>query len=267
MIALTHRQMVAAGEDLLGGVYEWRLSRLLAWQDLKQRYRRSTLGPIWLTLSTGIQMITMGFLSSFLFGAPFDKQLPFVCSGMLFWGLITQMINEGALVFIAASPYITQVRQPYTVYLLQIVWRNVMIFGHNAVVYILIAILFVVVPSPEIVLWPLALVLGLLCLAWMALVVGVVGARYRDVPLMIQSILSVFFWLTPIMYFPEQLGSKRYLADYNPFTHLLALLRDPLLGRIPTLNDWLIVLGVTIIGWVGAFLFFARFRARIAYWL
>jgi ABC-type polysaccharide/polyol phosphate export permease len=69
------------------------------------------------------------------------------------------------------------------------------------------------------------------------------------------------------MYFPEQLGSKRYLADYNPFTHLLALLRDPLLGRAPTLNDWLIVLGVTIIGWVTAFLFFARFRVRIAYWL
>ncbi len=124
-----------------------------------------------------------------------------------------------------------------------------------------------IVPSPEVALWPLALVLDLLCLAWMALVVGVVGARYRDVPLMIQSILSVFFWLTPVMYFPEQLGSKRYLADYNPFTHLLALLRDPFLGRAPTLNDWLIVLGITIVGWATAFLFFARFRARIAYWL
>jgi ABC-type polysaccharide/polyol phosphate export permease len=267
MIALTHRQIVAAGEDLRAGVHDWRLSRLLAWQDIKQRYRRSTLGPIWLTLSTGIQMVTMGFLSSFLFGAPFEKQLPFVCSGMLFWGLITQMINDGAMVFISSSSYITQVRQPYTIYLLQIAWRNMMIFGHNVVIYILIAIIFVVVPSPGIVLWPLAVVLDLLCLAWMALIVGVIAARYRDIPMMIQSILNVFFWLTPVMYFPEQLGSKRYIADYNPFTHVLALLRDPLLGRTPTLNDWLVVLGMTIVGWVAAFLFFARFRVRIAYWL
>ena len=267
MTAIAHRQIVAAREDLLAGVRDWRLSRLLAWQDIKQRYRRSTLGPIWLTISTGMQMVTMGFLSSFLFAAPYQKQLPFVCAGILFWGLITQTINDGAILFIAASSYITQVRQPFTIYLLQILWRNMIVFGHNAFIYILIAILFVVVPSPSIVLWPLALILDLLCLAWIALIVGVVAARYRDLPMITQTILNVFFWLTPLMYFPEQLGPKRLIADYNPFTHILALLRDPLLGRTPTLNDWLVVLGITIVGWAVAFLFFARFRARIVYWL
>ena len=54
MIAVTHGQIVAAGMDLQEGVRDWRLSRLLAWQDIKQRYRRSTLGPLWLTLSSGI---------------------------------------------------------------------------------------------------------------------------------------------------------------------------------------------------------------------
>ena len=84
---------------------------------------------------------------------------------------------------------------------------------------------------------------------------------------MITNIITVLFWVTPLMYFPEQLGQKRFIADYNPFTHMIALVREPLLGGAPTLNDWLVVLTLTVVGWTGTFLFFARFRSRIVYWL
>ena len=76
-----------------------------------------------------------------------------------------------------------------------------------------------------------------------------------------------FFWLTPLVYFPEQLGQKRFIAEYNPFTHMIALVREPLMGGTPTLNDWAIVLAIAILGWIGTLLFFARYRARIVYWL
>jgi ABC-type polysaccharide/polyol phosphate export permease len=101
----------------------------------------------------------------------------------------------------------------------------------------------------------------------MALVCAIVSARYRDVPVIIGNIIAVLFWLTPLMYFPEQLGRRRYIADYNPFTHMIALVREPLLGGAPSLNDWLVVLAMAVFGWIGTFLFFARFRARIVYWL
>jgi ABC-type polysaccharide/polyol phosphate export permease len=84
---------------------------------------------------------------------------------------------------------------------------------------------------------------------------------------MIQNVLNILFWFTPLLYFPEQLGTKRFLADYNPFTHMIALVREPLLGATPTFNDWLVVLTITAVGWAGTFLFFARFRARVVYWL
>jgi lipopolysaccharide transport system permease protein len=250
MHSLTFEQVNAAIVDLRSGISAWRLSRLLAWQDIKQRYRRSTLGPIWLTLSSGIQMLTMSFLSSFLFNSSIEKSLPFVCAGMLFWGMITQMINEGAMLFLSTSSYITQIKRPLTIFIVQVMWRNVIVAAHNAVTYVIIAVIFVVVPGPSII-----------------LVSAIVSARYRDVPVIIQNVINILFWFTPLMYFPEQLGAKRYLADYNPFTHIIALLRGPLLGIPPTLHDWLAVLAMAVVGWVGAFLFFARFRARIVYWL
>jgi ABC-type polysaccharide/polyol phosphate export permease len=263
----TWRQIDAGLDDLSTGIRSWQLSRFLAWQDIKQRYRRSTLGPIWLTLSFGIQMLTMGVLSSFLFGASLEKSLPYVCAGMLFWLFITQMINDGAIAFVATARYITQIKSPLTVFLMQVIWRNAIVAAHNAAIYVVVAGILLVVPGPSLLLWPLGIVLLLICLSWMVLVSAIISARYRDVPLMIQNILNILFWFTPLMYFPEQLGKKRFIADYNPITHMIAIVREPLLGSQPTLNDWLVVLAVAVFGWIGTFLFFARFRARVVYWL
>jgi lipopolysaccharide transport system permease protein len=186
---------------------------------------------------------------------------------MLLWGLITQVINEGAGLFVSSSRYITQIKSPLTVFLMQTVWRNVIITAHNAMIYVLVAVMLVVIPGPSILLWPLGVALVLMVLSWMALMAAVLSARYRDVPILIANLFSILFWFTPLMYFPEQLGRKRFIADYNPFTHILALVREPLLGNAPTLNDWLVVLALAIFGWIGTFLFFAKFRARIVYWL
>jgi ABC-type polysaccharide/polyol phosphate export permease len=267
MLALTARHVDTAADDLWAGIRSWRLSQFLAWQDIKQRYRRSTLGPVWLTLSFGVQMLTMGVLSSFLFGSALEKSLPYVCAGMLLWFMIVQIINDGAMLFTSSARYITQMKCPLTVFLLQVVWRNLIVMGHNAAIYLIIAAVFVVVPGPGILLLPFGLVLVFVCLSWIALVAAVVSARYRDVPIIIQNILNILFWFTPLMYFPEQLGSKRFLADYNPFAHMLALVREPLLGGTPTTNDWLVVLALSAAGWAFTFAFFARFRARIVYWL
>jgi ABC-type polysaccharide/polyol phosphate export permease len=266
-MSVTPAQLDAALVDLRDGMCAWRLSGLLAWQDVKQRYRRSTLGPIWLTLSFGIQMITMSVLSSFLFNAPIHRSTPFVCAGMLFWQMITQMINEGSTLFLSSQSYLFQIKRPLTIFVVQVIWRNIIVAAHNAITYVLVAIVFLVAPSPSIILWPIAFVLVLVSVSWIVLVSAIVSARYRDVPVIIQNILTILFWFTPLMYFPEQLGDKSYILDYNPFTYMLAILREPLLGNVPTLKDWLVVIAFTVVGWIGTVFFFARFRARIVYWL
>jgi ABC-type polysaccharide/polyol phosphate export permease len=267
MAGLDLRQVDSAVADLRTGIGSWRISHFLAWQDIKQRYRRSTLGPLWMTLTFGIQIFTMGFLSSFLFATQLSRALPYVCAGMLFWGLITQILSDGASLFVSSARYLTQIKSPLTLFLLQTVWRNILISAHNAAVYVAIAIFFFVIPGPSVVLWPVGFLLVVVCVSWMALLCAIISARYRDVPVMITNILAILFWLTPLVYFPEQLGQKRFIAEYNPFTHMIALVREPLMGGTPTLNDWAIVLAIAILGWIGTLLFFARYRARIVYWL
>jgi ABC-2 type transport system permease protein/lipopolysaccharide transport system permease protein len=80
--------------------------------------------------------------------------------------------------------------------------------------------------------------------------------------------LQIFFFLSPIIYKPELLAERcGFFLEWNPFHHLIAVLREPLLGQVPELTSYLVLIGMALVGSAVAWLFFRRFRARIAYWL
>ncbi|MGY9005595.1 MAG: ABC transporter permease, partial [Alphaproteobacteria bacterium] len=170
--------------------------------------------------------------------------------------------------FLGAASFIMQVKRPLSIYVAETVWRNVIVLAHNAVIYVVIAFIFGVVPhKAAIILFPLGLFMVVMCVSWIALVVAVVSVRYRDFPMIVGNMFTALFWLTPIMYFPSLLRDKQYLLNFNPFTHLLALVRDPLLGQVPPMMSWIVVGVMILVGWTFALFFFSRFRKRIVYWL
>jgi len=84
---------------------------------------------------------------------------------------------------------------------------------------------------------------------------------------LVRAIMQVMFFLTPILYMPRQLGEKAAILDYNPFTHYLAIIREPIVyGTIPE-KSWIIVGAITVIGWLFAF-YLIKTRARnVAFWV
>ena len=111
--------------------------------------------------------------------------------------------------------------------------------------------------------------LVLVNLTWMALVLSVVCARYRDFPQMVTSLLQIIFYLTPIVWMPSLLPQRAsfYMLDLNPFYHLLELMRAPLLGQYPSTMNWSVGLIMALVGWGFAVLFYQRYKQRIAFWL
>jgi ABC-type polysaccharide/polyol phosphate export permease len=266
-MAISKRQLVAAARDFREGLAGWRIWHLLAAQEIRERYRRSLLGPFWLTISMGVQMLTMGLVVAILFNQSFDKILPYVCIGLIFWTMLVAIVNEGATTFISATRYILHMRLPLTTYLLQALWRNLIFAGHNFIVYVVVAAIYAIVPTIETALFLITFPLALWSIAWVPLSLAVISTRFRDLPTLVGTGLNVLFWLTPIVYSPDQLGNKRWLATANPLAHVLDLVRLPLLNQVPAPNSFLIVIAMGLIGWTGTFLLFARFRARIPFWL
>jgi ABC-type polysaccharide/polyol phosphate export permease len=256
-----------AARDLAAGLVRWWLWALVGWWDIKQRYRGSVLGPFWLTLSTAIMIGSLGVLYSQLFQIEIQTYLPYLSLGILGWGLISSLLNESCTAFISAEHVIKQIRMPLSVHLYRVVLRNLIVFAHNIVVFAIVALAFAVpVGWADFMVLPgmLLLLLGMLPAG---LLLAALCARFRDIPQVIASLLQVVFFVTPIMWRPELLGPRAALAVFNPFNCFIDLVRAPLLGQWAPATSWLVALGATIACWLVAFPFFARFRARIAYWV
>lgn len=251
-------------KDGISSIYIW---PMLGWQEIKQRYRRSAIGPFWLTLSTGVMVGSMGPLYGRLLGQDIASYFPYLGVGIIVWFLIANLINESCTAFIAAAGYIQQLKLPFTVHVLRVVYRNLIIFAHNLVIVALILLFYGSAIGWSILLAPLAVFLIAVNGVWIGIVLGMLCARFRDVPQIVGSLMQVAFFLTPIMWKPEMLGKYRWAADFNPLTHFLEIVRAPLVTGTTNPSSWAIVLAITAVGYAVALAAFSRFRVRIAYWV
>ncbi|TGT79095.1 ABC transporter permease, partial [bacterium M00.F.Ca.ET.157.01.1.1] len=99
-------------------------------------------------------------------------------------------------------------------------------------------------------------------LLWIMLILAVLCARYRDMTQVMQNLLQVMMYLTPIMWMPRTLpeGISQRLLDLNPFYHLISVVRDPLLGELPFATSWIACIVFAVAGWTVALLLFGRYR-------
>jgi ABC-type polysaccharide/polyol phosphate export permease len=267
MFAISRADARAAIDDLWLGLRSFQLWHLLAWNELLLKYRRSMIGPWWLTISLGITIGAIAVLFSAIYKLDLRQLLPYLCLGYIIWTMVTTIINDGCLAFIAFRGYIHQARRPLTLYICWIVWRNVIVFGHNLLLYVLVEIAMGTWPGAAGLLALPGFVIALASISWAAFLSGLIAARYRDIPPIVQSALGLIFFVTPILWLPEQLGRYIWLSYINPLSYAIEIIREPLLGRVPPLQDWAAAALTAAIGWGLTFLMFARFRKRVPYWL
>jgi homopolymeric O-antigen transport system permease protein len=268
LLGIGENQAEKALQDIWSGLHAWRLWTLFGFNDVKMRYRRSTLGPFWASLSMGVQVLVTGFVMAFLFHITLQRYLPYICIGLIIWGSFTTIVTEGAVAFISSSELILQVKRPLFVYLLQVVWRNIIVGAHTIVIFFVVAFLFGLFPGPTYLLAIPGLALFLLNSVWMAGVVAILSTRFRDIPLIIANAFTALFWLTPVIYELDQLsGTMKWLISLNPLYHILEVFRAPLLLAEPTAANWLVAIATAIVGWTSLILLFARTRKRIPFWL
>ena len=253
--------------DLVQGARARYLWGRLGWQDIRRLYRRSVLGPFWLTISMGLLVAALGTLYGVLWKVELADYVPFLAIGFVVWTLISGVITDGCNAFINAEGIIKYVGLPFSVHVYRLLWRNLLVLCHNAVVFVIVAAIFGVWPSWTGLLAVPGLALLVLNGIWAGLLLGVISARFRDVPPIVASIVRILFFVTPIIWMPELMPKRAFVLDYNPFFHMVEVVRAPLLGKAPGLVSWLAVLGITLVGWIVAFEFFRRYRWRIAYWI
>ncbi len=255
--------------DLALSLRQWPLWMHLGWQDLLRQYRRSFLGPTWIAINMAIFTAAFGWIGAQLFNQDTRTYIPYFCLGNIFFGFLTGMFNDGCRTYIDAAPFLKQASYPKFTFVFRVVWRNLLLLAHQ-------------IPLILVVLWYGGLLNGSLWMIWLpgfimstisaTLVLAILAAiatRFRDVPMVVSSILQIAFFITPVMWQPSQLTASRahLITVFNPLAAWLELLRAPLLGKTPSGTAWLtagvtfgILLALCTIVYLVA-------RRRINYWL
>jgi ABC-type polysaccharide/polyol phosphate export permease len=264
--ALFQAQM--ALRDLRNSFGKLGLAWSLAWHDIVSRYRGSVLGPFWITLSMGLMVLGIGFLYANLFDIPLNKFLPFVALGIVFFGVMTGVINEGCDTFVQASGMLSQTSLPMLMFVWRTVFRNMINLAHHLVIVLAVLLYYEYWRVANV---PVALVGVLLMVinaAWLSLLVGIASARFRDIPQIVVSIMQFAIFMTPVFWLPDRFSKQhQIILDLNPFYHLLEAVRAPLLGQTVSMHTYAVLVGMAVVGWLLTFALFARTRRRIVHYL
>lgn len=260
-------RLQAALTDLKEGVCSIYVWPVLGWQEVKQRYRRSTLGPLWLTLSTGALIGGMGPLYGRLLNQDTSSYVLYLATSFIIWLFLSGLVTESCQAFISAEGYIKQTRLPLTVHVMRVIWRNLIMFGHNLLIVLIVMLFYA--PSSTSFLWVFPIGVAMIAIngLWCGMLLGLLCARYRDIPQIVTSLMQLALFMTPIFWKAEMLGKHQWAAEWNPLFYFLEIARLPLLGTVPSAHTWFVVGLITILGYLLMLVFFIRFRARIAYWV
>ena len=264
----------AAWRDLVRGFHQHELWLQLGWQDIKQRYRRSTLGPLWITIATGVMALALGLLYSMLFQIPLAEFLPHVTVGLIMWGFIAGCIKDGADIFIDNEGLIKQLPSALSVHVYRLVWRQALFLAHNLVIWVILMMIFPRNLGWEVLLAIPAMALLIVNGVWVTMLFGIIATRYRDVAPLLEAMVQLLFYVTPIVWTTQTLkeqggdiAQRALLAEINPLFHYMEIIRAPLIGQPIAAYHWWIVLGCTVIGLLLALLAMKQWRFRVSYWV
>lgn len=260
-------RVIVFDADLRAGLRSWRIWITWGWIDIRQRYRRSAIGPFWNTISLGVTIAGLSLVFGALFGQPLKSYLPFVCTGMILWSFLVGVANDSAQLFTTSATTIKSVPLPISVYVFRMIVRQYVILLHHIPIYLVIAILFDVQFTYDTLWLLLGLALLTLNCIWVGLLLGILGARFRDVPQIVQNFMQFVFFVTPVFWRAESLGRGEKVIQLNVFGHLIEIVRQPLLGNAPSALNWAVACGLAAVGFLVAVPMFVRYRRRMAHWL
>lgn len=245
------------------------LALFLGWQDVRQAYRRSALGPFWITAAMLVQIASMGLVFGIIFKSPMNEYLPFLATSIISWGFLSSVIVDGCMSFINAESVIKQLPLPLFVHVLRIVAKQFITFGHNFIILPVVFIIFSHKVGWELTLFLPGLVLATLNIGCIAFLAAILSARFRDIPQVVSATMTIIYFISPVMWQPSLIpaGTAHLLLGLNPFYHLLQIVRLPLLGKVPTIENWTISAAAALVGILVVAKVMNKYRKKIAYWV
>lgn len=253
--------------DLVDAFQRPRLALTLVRAGFIQRHNGMLQAIFWIIALNAATVGGMSILWGRIFDTELDFYLPYLTAGLITWGLMSSLLTGAAGVFIAARGTFNDTPIPKSLFAIRTVGMEVTAFCIKIVV---LAGAMAIVSRP-------ADVSGLaLAAAGLALIVvtgfslclsvGVLGARFRDVPQLTSVAMTFAFFLTPVFWTTDRLGDLSWVVTYNPLYHYLNIFRGPLMGFEGLSLSFAVAGGFTAFSLILGIVVYGLYGRRLTYW-
>jgi lipopolysaccharide transport system permease protein len=243
----------------------WALAR----KELMVRYKRSALGFLWALLNPLLTMAILALVFSLLMRFSIEHYSVFLISALLPWTFFAQSLAYSAESVVGNGELLKKVYVEKTVFPIAAVLSNLVNF---ALSFIPLAFLLVVLGHPLHITW-VYLPAAVLALTMFTLGCGFVVAAsnvfFRDVAHILQVVLSILFYFSPILYSLDLIPQQyRYIFRLNPVLYLLEGFRDAIYsGVLPSLASTALALGIGVAALLIGYVIFRRYQESFVFYV
>ncbi|MBI5127065.1 ABC transporter permease [Candidatus Roizmanbacteria bacterium] len=240
----------------------------LARREISQRYKQSILGYAWVILNPLFQLLVLTFVFSTIFRVS-SFNVPyaiFLIVGLLPWNFFAQSLSSSVNALTSNSSLITKIYFPREILVYGTIMAKIVDFFYSCLVLILFFIYFKV-PLNSQILWVIPIfIIQLIFTAGLSLLISTFNLFYRDIQYLLNLVISLWFYLTPILYPVEQFPEKyRWIFIFNPMSVIINAYRQTVLGGgEPNLNSLGIATVTSILFFIVSFLIFKKSEGKFA---
>lgn len=254
-------------QDLINGARNYRIWLRLAQNDIFDRYQRSRLGAIWISLSMLIMVITFGVLYGKLFNRELSSHVPYVAAGLAIWLFYSEMIVKGCQAFNHNRSIIQQLPLPLSTFIYQVATRELIILAHHLVVVAGVFVFYNVPVSFSILTAIPALLILVVNAFAITLALASLSTRYHDLVEIVTAVIRPMMFITPIIWSIDLVPDRAFYVVYNPIYHLIEIIRAPLIGEPIPIDSWWFSIGFTLLVISVSLIVYGKCKQKIVYWL
>jgi ABC-type polysaccharide/polyol phosphate export permease len=259
--------MLDAINAIKKSIGQWKVWTYFGWLDIKLKYRTSIIGPFWITASLAVFCLALTNVYSAIFHIEMSGMLLYIAAGLSSWTLIIGPISESPTILISNSGYIKEAGFNPVEVILRCTFRNIIIYIHNLIFVLIIIFFGYGILNYVIFLLPLNIFLVLINVSLLSLIISIIGARYRDIGPIVQNITQLLFLITPVFWKINEQALQSPLVYLNPFYYYLDLLRSPMLGIIPSKENYIVTIASSfILLFIFSYLH-SKYKKEINFWI
>lgn len=256
--------MRTAADDIWQALVKTQLAFLLGARDALSAYRMAVLGPVWIIVQVALWVAMLSYVFMPSLGGGRIDYVVFVAAGYVFFQFCSNMVNDGVMAYRRDAGILLNIPQPTFLSILKVFFKSLtLLFVHISV---LIFVYFMFSEQHVFPVWSFVAGFALLSLTLVgaALLLANVCLLIPDLGFLTQAVMRILFFGTPIIWRVEQReGLRRMIAEVNPLTHLIELVRASVLGATPDATTWIVSAATCATVWFLGFLIFSALRPRL----